>query len=246
MSVLAHEVVVQMLRAVPLFSHARDDDLCALAARVQRVQARRRQLLFRQGDRCEGFHVVVYGRIKMYLLSAQGAERPIQLIGPGGCFGDITMLTGDGYFMNVQALEDSLFLYLPREAIVDVIGHDSAFAMAMLRSLSSRVKGIVEDIGSYTMHPPRQRLVYFLLRQLPAHGGNTASVELDVGKNVVAAHLNLTPETLSRCLKELSDEGIVAVQGRQVLVHDVERLALCVPRAAPVPQGASNRPAKRL
>lgn len=232
MLMLAREAVVGMLRVVPLFSRASDEDLDALAARVRRVSVRRRQLLFREGDACEGFHVVVYGRIKMYLLSSQGAERPIQLIGQGGCFGDITMLTGDRYFMNVQALEDSLLLYLPREAIVAVIERDSGFAMAMLQSLSMRVKGIVEDIGSYSMRPPLQRLVYFLLRQLPPHGGNSARIELGFGKNVVAAHLNLTPETLSRCLKELVDDDIVSVAGRSLLVHDVERLAQRVGRAA--------------
>ncbi|MEF7612449.1 Crp/Fnr family transcriptional regulator [Aquincola sp. MAHUQ-54] len=215
----------QLLRNVPLFSHARQEDLEALATQVCRVEAKRKEVLFRQGDRCDGFHVVVYGKIKMSLLSWHGTDRPIQLIGQGGCFGDITMLNGEGYFLNVQALEDSLFLYLPREAIVRLIERDSAFAMAMLRSLSSRVKGIVDDIESYSLQPPAQRLVHYLLRQLPADGLKTAQIELTLCKNVVAGHLNLTPETLSRCFKELTDGGLLAVAGRRLVIHDVDRLS---------------------
>lgn len=220
--------VVQLLRKVPLFTHTRAQDLELLADQVRRVEARRKEVLFRQGDPCEGFHIVVYGKIKMSLLSWQGEDRPIQIIGEGGRFGDITMLNGEGYFLNVQALEDSLFLYLPRAAIVALIERDSAFAMDMLRSLSSRVRGIVEDIESYSLQPPTQRLVRYLLRLLPPGPAQSAQVELPVDKHVVAAHLNLTPETLSRCLRELVDGGLMTVAGRQLVIHSAERLGACL------------------
>lgn len=221
--------LLQLLRNVPLFCHARDEDLETLAGKARRIRAKRKEILYRQGDPCDGFHVVVYGQIKMSLLSWQGADKPIQLIGQGGCFGDITMLNGEGYFLNVQALEDSLFLYLPREAIVQLIERNSAFAMAMLRSLSSRVKGIVDDIESYSLQPPTQRLVRYLLRLLPSDGAKTAQIRLSICKNVVAGHLRLTPETLSRCFKELADARLVSVEGRSVLVHDVAELAAFLP-----------------
>ncbi|APW40754.1 hypothetical protein RD110_16715 [Rhodoferax koreense] len=216
--------LLQLLRNVPLFRHAGDEDLALLAAKARRVRARRKEVLYRQGDPCDGFHVVVYGQIKMSLLSWQGADKPIQLIGQGGCFGDITMLNGEGYFLNVQALEDSLFLYLPRDAIVQLIERNSAFAMAMLRSLSSRVKGIVDDIEAYSLQPPTLRLVRYLLRLVPGDGAKTAQIRLSIRKNVVAGHLSLTPETLSRCFKELIAARLVAVEGSSVLVHDVAQL----------------------
>lgn len=216
---------IQLLRNLPLFSHARSEDLDALASRVRRVEAKRKTVLYRQGERCEGFHVVVYGRIKMSLLSSDGMDKPVQLIGPGGCFGDITMLNGEGYFFNVQALEDSLFFYVPREALVELIERDSGFAMAMLCSLASRVKGIVDDIESSSFRPPVQRLAGYLLRQLPLAGGaQMAQIQLPICKNVVAGYLSLTPETLSRCFKDLNALGLVAVDGPSVVIHDIAGL----------------------
>jgi CRP-like cAMP-binding protein len=66
--------------------------------------------------------------------------------------------------------------------------------------------------------------VTYLLRLLPEKCAKSAKVDLSISKQVVAARLNLAPETLSRHFKELSDMGLVTVKGRTVLVHDVDKL----------------------
>lgn len=142
----------------------------------------------------------------------------------GCCFGDITMFNGEPYFMDVQALEDCALLYIPRQAVVELIERDSQFAMRMLGSLSARVRGLIGDIESFSLQPPVTRLVTYLLRLLPEKCAKSAKVDLSISKQVVAARLNLAPETLSRHFKELSDMGLVTVKGRTVLVHDVDKL----------------------
>ena len=41
---------------------------------------------------------------------------------------------------------------------------------------------------------------------------------------MIASRLNLTPETLSRIFSQLSHDGMITVSGRDVTIHDVERL----------------------
>ena len=213
-----------MLGRVPLFRQASASELENLARSVRRVHAARRRTIYRRGDPCDGFNVLVYGRIKMSLQSWKGVDKPIQLVGPGECFGDITMFNGQPYFLDVQTLEDSLYLHVPRESITRLIEHDSRFALRMLGSLAARVRGLVGDIEVFSLQPPAARLVSYLLQLLPADCLTTARVELTMNKNMVAAHLNLRPETLSRYFKELTDIGLVTTEGRTVLVHDVDRL----------------------
>ncbi len=218
--------IVQMLSRIPLFRQASEAELDALSRSVRRVYVSRKRLIYRQGDPCDGFNILVYGKVKMSLVSWKGVDKPIQFIGPGECFGDITMFNGQPYFLNVQALEDSLYLYVPREAIVTLIEHDSRFALRMLGSLAVRVRSLVGDIEAFSLQPPAARLVSYLMQLLPANCLRTARVELTMSKNMVAAHLNLRPETLSRYFKELTDAGLVTIEGRSVLVHDVDRLGM--------------------
>jgi CRP-like cAMP-binding protein len=216
--------IVQMLSRIPLFHQASEAELEALSRAVKRVWVSRKRIIHRQGDACDGFNVLVYGRVKMSLVSWKGVDKPIQLVEPGETFGDITMFNGQPYFLNVQALEDSLFLHVPREAIVKLIEHDSRFALRMMGSLAVRVRSLVGDIEAFSLQPPAARLVSYLMQLLPANCLRTARVELNMSKNMVAAHLNLRPETLSRYFKELTEIGLVTLEGRSVLVHDVDRL----------------------
>ncbi len=216
--------IVQMLSRVPLFDQASVAELESLSRSVRRVYVSRKRFIYRRGDPCDGFNILVYGRVKMSLVSWKGVDKPIQLVGPGETFGDITMFNGQPYFLNVQALEDSLHLHVPREAIVRLIEHDSRFALRMLGSLAVRVRSLVGDIEAFSLQPPAARLVSYLMQLLPANCLRTARVELTMSKNMVAAHLNLRPETLSRYFKELTDVGLVTIEGRSVLVHDVDRL----------------------
>jgi CRP-like cAMP-binding protein len=225
----------QALKRLPLFSQARIADLELLARSAHKVYAKRKEILFNQGDPCEGFNVVVYGRVKMSLPTWVGGEKPVQIIEAGSSFGDITMFNGDSYFMNVQALEDSLFYYVPREAIMQLISNDPQFAMHMLGSLSSKVKSLVDDIESFTLQPPAARLITYLLRLLPHDCAKTAKIELNMNKNIVAAQLNLTPETLSRYFKELMNKGLVTVEGRWVFVHDVDQLGVYLSQCGKAP-----------
>ena len=216
--------IVQMLSRIPLFHQASEAELDALSRAVRRGWVSRKRIIHRQGDACDGFNVLVYGRVKMSLVSWKGVDKPIQLVEPGETFGDITMFNGQPYFLNVQALEDSLFLHVPREAIVKLIEHDSRFALRMMGSLAVRVRSLVGDIEAFSLQPPAARLVSYLMQLLPANCLRTARVELNMSKNMVAAHLNLRPETLSRYFKELTEIGLVTLEGRSVLVHDVDRL----------------------
>lgn len=215
---------LEILRNLPLFQEVRQADLEALAPSVRTVHAERRKVLFKRGDPCEGFHMLVSGKVKLSLVSSQGVDKPLDIVTAGGSFGDITMLLERPYYLTAQALEDSLLLYLPRNAIVRLIESDSRFAMRMLASLSMRMRNVVDDIECFSLQPPAARLVTYLLRLLPPGSMTPAKIELSMHKNVVAAQLNLTPETLSRHFRELADRGLLSLEGRTIVVNDIDRL----------------------
>jgi CRP-like cAMP-binding protein len=149
--------VVPLLRNVSLLEHLPLEDIESLARSVRRVYAQRREIIFHEGDPCTGLHFVVYGRIKISLQSWKGADKPISLVGPGGFFGDITMFLQDPYYRKVQALDDTLLLYLPLRTIKRMIEGDSRFALRLLGSLSEKVRGLVRDIESFSLQPPAAR-----------------------------------------------------------------------------------------
>lgn len=214
----------QILRGLALFEHVAQDELSRLAGWVQLRHVVRKAILFRKGLVCEGFHVLAYGRVKLSVVSPKGIEKPLQIVEAGGSFGDITMFLERPYYLTAEALDDCLLVYVPRIAIVRMIEHNSGFALRMLASLSMRMRNVVDDIEAFSLQPPAARLITYLMRLLPPGSITTAKIELSIQKNLVAAQLNLTPETLSRYFRELTDRGLITLDGRTVLVHDIDLL----------------------
>jgi CRP-like cAMP-binding protein len=182
--------------------------------------------LFSKGDQLAGFYVVVYGQVKLSLPSTHGAEKVIDLIGPGESFGEAIMFLGAPSLVSATALADALLLLISRDVVMDQIERDPAFARSMLASLSMRLHSMVKDVETYTLRSSTQRVIGYLLQYQPDDGESTNQLEirLPASKYVIASRLNLTKETLSRIFHELSQAALINVRGKQIDVLDVAKL----------------------
>ncbi len=214
------------LARLPLFQEATPDDLDRIAAGTTEQRIGKGQLLFQRGDPCLGFHVVIYGQIKLAMVSPNGSEKVIDLIGPGQSFGEALMFTDRAYVVFAQALSDSLLLHISKAAIDAEIERDPRLARRMIAGLSMRLHGLIQDVEAYSLRSGMQRVIGYLLRDIAQeHEGHAPiSVTLDANKGVIASRLNLTPEHFSRILSELSQQTLIEVQGSEIRILDVERL----------------------
>ena len=212
----------RVLANLPLFQQLRESEIVNLAAGTRDVWLTKGQVLFQKGSLLDGFYVVVHGQIKLAFSSPQGQEKVVSIVGPGQSFGEAVMFMERPCPVLAQALEDTRLLYIAKQGIFAAIDHDSAFARRMLAGLSMRLHGLIQDVEDYSLHSSTQRVIGFLL-QLAGTGGSV-EFELPASKHVIASRLNLTPETLSRILHNLSESRQIAVKGRRIAVLDMARL----------------------
>ncbi len=214
------------LANIPLFREMRKEEIDRIAAGASERHAARDDVLFRKGDPCEGFHVVVYGQIKLAVISPGGTEKVVEILGPGQSFGEAVMFMEKPYVVTAQALTDSMLLHIGKSAVFSEIERDARFARRMIAGLSRRLHGLISDLESYSLHSGTQRVIGYLLRSEPelGPGDRPVSVELPTRKNIIASRLNLTPEHFSRILNDLARSGLIRVDGRNVDILDIERL----------------------
>ena len=220
--------IPRYLSVLPLFADIRPPELARLAEGCQMRRFDRGEMVFRIGEPCEAFHVVVTGRVKLYVISPAGQEKVIELIGPGHSFAEALMFLDKPYLVNAQALADSLVLTVHRHSVIDELQHDPRFALRMLAGLSRRLHGLVHDVQAYSLQNGVQRVIGYLLRDHePGDGGGdeVRTVSLPVSKATVASRLSLTPEYFSRILRELEEAQLIKVDKREICILDVARLA---------------------
>lgn len=95
--------------------------------------------------------------------------------------------------------------------------------LALLAKLSTRLRQRIDEIETFPeeRHPPRGALPADPRR--PQRREN-CRVEIPVAKQLVAGHLSIQPETFSRIMHRLGDEGIIRLDGREISILDRERL----------------------
>ena len=216
------------LAVLPLFCDLDRPELERLAAGCQLRRLGRGDMVFRVGEPCESFHVTVTGQVKLFAVSPAGQEKVIELVGPGNSFAEALMFMDKPYFINAQALTDTLLLSVGKAAVLHEIQADPRFALRMLAGRSRRLHGLVRDVQAYALDSGVQRIIGYLLRDQAdgeAAPDTPITLTLPVSKATVASRLSITPEYFSRVLHELEDAGLVAVDKREITILDAARLA---------------------
>jgi CRP-like cAMP-binding protein len=216
------------LSRMPLFSDLSQNERKRIALGCQLKRLTRGDMVFRVGEPCEAFHVVVFGQVKLYVSSPSGQEKVIELVPPGHSFAEALMFLEKPYILNAQALIDTMLISVSRASVYAEIERDPNFSIHMLAGISRRLHGLVRDVEGYALHSGMQRLIGYLLRDVPDMENfepNMVTVSLPVSKATIASRLSLTPEYFSRVLHELETEGLVEIDRREIRILDVKRLA---------------------
>jgi len=212
----------EFLRRMPLFSDLSETELSAVAAGVTEIDVARGRTVFARGDPCLGFHAILYGQVKLAIVSPGGQEKIVEILGPGKSFGEAVMFLDKPYLVGATALEDCLLLHVAKSAVEAELERNPRFARRMLAGMSRRLHGLVADVEAYSLQTGGQRVAAYLLQDAPRDGD---TVQLAASKRLVASRLNITPEYFSRMLHALIERGIVRVDGRAIAILDAARLA---------------------
>jgi len=173
-----------------------------------------------------GIFALAYGSVELVLGSPGSERRVIRLVSAGETFGEALALLGHASRYDAIALADSKLVVIPAAAIAGLMERDAPFARSMALALARRSFSLLVELEAATMQRGTQRLAGFLgSLAVPDGALGPCTVKLPVSKTVVAARLGIKKETLSRLLRELVDEGLIAVARRNIMILDRERLA---------------------
>jgi CRP-like cAMP-binding protein len=214
------------LANLPMFSEMSREELDRIAAATLPVHVAKGESVFNTGDPCNGFHIVVYGQVKLGFTSPQGIEKVVEIVSPGQSFGEALMFLDKPYIVFAQALSDAMLLHVAKHAVLEELARDPQFARRMISGLARRLHGLVRDVEAYTLRSGQERVIGYLLADLADSTGNGKPVEVHLtpGKSVIASRLNMTPEHFSRILHDLAEGGLIEMNGRSVRIPDLERL----------------------
>jgi CRP/FNR family transcriptional regulator len=216
-----------ILRATQLFSALNDAELAAFAKRAVVRRFASGEMLFSEGEPCEGLYVVAAGRVRIFKTSASGREQVLTIEGPGSSIAELPVFDGGRYPASVSAVEDAQLLFVSRDDFRTCCLEHREVALKVLQVVGARLRrlvGIIEELSFTTL---RHRLIAWLLREAEAHGRSTPEgtvFELGMTHQELAAHIGTVRELVSRNLARLQAQGFIHTQGREITIMDREGL----------------------
>ena len=210
------------LRRTNLLGSVPDADLAALAGASRARGFRRGQVVCTMGDPGDTLIVVVSGRVKVTVRSADGGELILMAVGPGGTLGEVSVADGGPRSADVETLEDSRLLFVPRERVQDICGRVPAAAQALTTSVAATLRRLTEATSDLVFLDLPRRVAKALLSQ-PRDGAGVICPQLT--QEQLAHHAAGTRQSVNAALRGFERRGWITVDGRAVTVRQPEMLA---------------------
>lgn len=214
----------EALRQNALFKDLPERDFSQVLTHTVLCNLKADDVLFRQQQTANDFFMLVSGQIKLSLLSAEGTEKVVDIINAGNTFAEAVIFKGMmGYPVNAVAIPNSEVLRISAETYTDILHNSPETCIKVMACLSLRLHKLMGEIDRLSLHNATYRLISYLLENIPEEKTERTEVNLSIPKHVVASRISVTPETLSRTLKRLCQDGLLEVHDSHiVLVNPVK------------------------
>jgi len=208
----------ELIRDVPLLARLRQDDLRAIAScgRVQAYAAG--ATIFPEGGAGDSLHIVIEGAVRISVLSPDGVEATMALLGPGEFVGDLALLDGRPRSASAIAAQPAKTLVVTRDDFRRWLAERPAAALVLLEALSLRFRRTDEALADLAFLDLPRRLAKRLLA-LPAEESR-----LRITQAELASMLGVSRESVNKQLNEFARERWIALGRGSVTILDATGL----------------------
>lgn len=204
-----------------------DDALEILANRGQLRPYRKGEVIYRRGEPCDTFMIIISGRVKVINISSGGKEVVLYFLAGGDICGEIGALDGEERAANAVALEPAeVFLIQTRDLMSALTTHPLAM-FEIIKSLCARLRAGAAMIEDSTLEM-RGRTAKGLLRLARQHGRKQADgvcLQLTISQEDLGKYIGLTRANVSRQLGALKEAGVIKIDGSQIVITDETELS---------------------
>jgi len=214
--------LTRILRATDLFGSVPAEDLDAVAAASRVRVFRRGQIVCTAGDRGDTVIVVLSGRLKVVVRSADGSELTLTVMQPGGVFGVLAAVDGGPRSADAETLEECQLLLIPQELVHDICARVPAAALAIAQSLAAILRRLTEGTSDLVFLDLPRRVAKVLLSQ-PRDADGT--IRLKMSQEELAHQAAGTRQSVNAALRGFEKRGWIEVHDRVMSVKQPTALA---------------------
>jgi CRP/FNR family transcriptional regulator, cyclic AMP receptor protein len=216
------------LRSAPLFAALDDESATALHGSMSRVNMRRGDVVFAEGDQGDRLYVVEDGKVKLGRTATDGRENLLVILGPGEMFGELSAFDPGTRTSTATALTDGVLLGLGQRDLHAWLAGRPEVAEELLRALARRLRRTNEAMADLVFSDVPGRVAKALLDLSEKFGTEQEDgvlVAHDLTQEELAQLVGASRETVNKALADFAQRGWLQIEPRAVVLLDVDRLS---------------------
>jgi CRP/FNR family transcriptional regulator, cyclic AMP receptor protein len=213
--------MIDILRGTDLLASVPADDLRAVAAASRVRSFRRGQVVFIRSDPSDTVIVVISGRVKVAVRSADGGELTLTILQAGSVFGELGVVDGGPRSADAEAVEECQLLLIPREMIHDICARVPAAGQALATSITITLRRLTEAVADLVFLDLPRRVAKLLLSQPRSDDG---VIRLKMNQEELAHQVGGTRQSVNAALRGFERRGWIELRDRSVMVRQAAAL----------------------
>jgi CRP/FNR family transcriptional regulator/CRP/FNR family cyclic AMP-dependent transcriptional regulator len=210
-----------LLSNVPLFEELEGKDLDAIAKVAISRSYRKGSIIILAEEEGDTLFIISQGQVKVSIVSEDGREAILALLGEGAVFGELSLLDGKPRSANVVATEATNLYMVRRSDFLQLLYKVPQIAVGLLAELASRLRKTDRKIEGLALLDVTSRISETLL-QLADEQGEEQKTGIMLrnrpSHQQLANMAGTTRETVSRVLKRLESQGYITTRGRSIIM----------------------------
>jgi CRP/FNR family transcriptional regulator, cyclic AMP receptor protein len=208
-----------LFRKLSLFAELDDRELASIAGVAKTRRYNKDDVIFHADESGDVFCVIREGKVKITMISPEGKEIILSMMGPGDFFGEMALLDDEPRSATVVAMEPLEVVTIWRTDFLEIMKDNFGITKKIMAELSRRVRRMSNRIESLATMDVYGRLARFFLDLATQQGKLLDSGYVAVTRpthQAIANMIGTSRETVSRLIHELMRQNLLVSEGKTV------------------------------
>jgi len=215
------------LGSSPLFAALDLEAQRELYSQMAEVALARGESLFDEGQPGDRLYVVLSGKVKLGRTAADGRENLLAVMGPGEMFGELSLFDPGPRTATATAITDTTLRGLGNADLQPWLTDHPEVAGQLLAALARRLRRTNEAMADLVFSDVPGRVAKALLDLATKFGVEAEDglrVTHDLTQEELAQLVGASRETVNKALADFAGRGFLRLEGRGVVILDLDRL----------------------
>ena len=220
--------VEEVLARSGMFQGALPSAVSELTQQLHSFDFPRGHKVFTEGEPGDRLYIVISGKVKIGRCSPDGHENLLTIAGPSDMFGELSIFDPGPRTSSATTITEVRAVSMDRETLRAWIADRPETAEQLLRVLARQHRRTTNNLADliFTDVPGRvARQLLQLARRFGTQEQGALRVTHDLTQEEIAQLVGSSRETVNKTLSDFAQRGWIRLDGKSVLISDIERLA---------------------